>query len=289
MAATYSSEGRKHENHQGPGVFPAQFSGDGALFNTLKGLAGWAADKGFRGVQIPTWDRRVFDLERAADSQDYVDEIKGTLGEHGLVVTDLASHLHGQLIAVHPPFNLPAGSFAPAKVHRDPKARQEWAVNQLLCAAKASRRFGLDRHTTFSGARGLLWSSQVAIGQSNGLRLRVFGEKGSLAWHQEQPNELVFTGLFGAPEMIKRGRDGLTDGARVRTRTPPGHPEGYVEAFTDLYSGFAAVIRGKESGKPGRSWKEYRLPMTGSEAWPLLTPSSAAMKSNGGWLPLLFA
>lgn len=123
----------------------------------------------------------MIDLERVADSQDYVDEIKGTLGEHGLVVTDLASHLQGQLVALHPSFNLPADSFAPAKVHRDPKARQEWAVNQLLRAVRASRRFGLDRHTTFSGARGLLWSSQIAIGQSNGLRLRVFGEKGSVA------------------------------------------------------------------------------------------------------------
>lgn len=140
---------------KGPGVFLAQFAGDEAPFNTLKGLAGWAADKGFKGVQIPTWDRRVFDLERAADSQDYVDEIKGTLGEHGLVVTDLASHLQGQLVALHPSFNLPADSFAPAKVHCDPTARQEWAVNQLLCAARASRRFGLNRHTTFSGARSL--------------------------------------------------------------------------------------------------------------------------------------
>lgn len=106
------------------------------------------------------------------------------------------------------------------------------------------------------GARGLLWSSQVAIGQSNGLRLRVFGEKGSLAWHQENPNELHFTPLFGAPTVIKRGRDDLSEATRVRTRTPPGHPEGYIEAFTNLYSSFAAVIRAKASGGNPSSFAE---------------------------------
>ncbi len=99
------------------------------------------------------------------------------------------------------------------------------------------------------GARGLLWSSQVAIGQSNGLRLRVFGEKGSLAWHQEHPNELHFTPLFGAPIVVKRGRDDLSANTQVRTRTPPGHPEGYIEAFANLYSAFASVIRSKACGK----------------------------------------
>lgn len=141
------------------------------------------------------------------------------------------------------------------------------------------------------GARGLLWSSQVAIGQSNGLRLRVFGENGSLAWHQEQPNELVFTRLFGAPETIKRGRDDLTDGARVRTRTPPGHPEGYIEAFTNLYSGFAAVIRAKESGAPAGSFGE-RIPssydgLKGVAFVDAVVDSHE--KHNGGWLPLRFA
>jgi len=98
------------------------------------------------------------------------------------------------------------------------------------------------------GARGLLWSSQVAIGQSNGLRLRVFGEAGSLVWHQEQPNELLHTPLFGAPQTIKRGRDDLVEETRLRTRTPPGHPEGYIEAFTNLYSGFAAILRARAAG-----------------------------------------
>lgn len=97
------------------------------------------------------------------------------------------------------------------------------------------------------GARGMLWSSQVAIGCANALRLRVFGEKGSLIWSQEQPNELVFTPLEGVTQIIKRGRADLDALTQARTRTPPGHPEGYIEAFSNLYSGFAAALHSREA------------------------------------------
>lgn len=102
------------------------------------------------------------------------------------------------------------------------------------------------------GARGLLWSSQVAVGNSNGVRLRVFGERGSLQWFQEQPNELIYTPLGGRVQSIKRGAEDLSVDARVRTRTPPGHPEGYLEAFANLYAGFAEAIRARaERRAPG--------------------------------------
>lgn len=99
------------------------------------------------------------------------------------------------------------------------------------------------------GARGLLWSSQVALGCSNGIRLRLFGEKGGLTWFQEQPNELTFAPLFGRTEIIKRGADDLSEAAKVRIRTPPGHPEGYLEAFANLYRGFAEAIRAHREGR----------------------------------------
>jgi predicted dehydrogenase len=99
------------------------------------------------------------------------------------------------------------------------------------------------------GARGLLWSSQVALGNSNGVRLRVFGETGSFQWFQEQPNELVFTPLNGRVQTIKRGADDLSPDAKARTRTPPGHPEGYLEAFANLYCGFAEAIRALREGR----------------------------------------
>ncbi|NVJ95750.1 MAG: Gfo/Idh/MocA family oxidoreductase [Marivivens sp.] len=99
------------------------------------------------------------------------------------------------------------------------------------------------------GARGLLWSSQVALGNSNGVRLRVFGESGSYQWFQEQPNELVYTPLNGRVQIIKRGADDLSEDAKLRTRTPPGHPEGYLEAFANLYAGFAEAIRARADGR----------------------------------------
>lgn len=140
---------------KGPGVFLAQFAGDSAPYNTLAGMAEWAAGKGFKGVEIPSWDTRLIDLARAAESQTYVDEILGILAEHDLTLTDLASHLQGQLVALHPAFTLPADSFAPEAVRNNSQARQRWATEQLHLAAKASRRFGLTKHVTFSGT--LLW------------------------------------------------------------------------------------------------------------------------------------
>ncbi|MBA0039079.1 sugar phosphate isomerase/epimerase [Pantoea sp. BIGb0393] len=140
---------------KGPAVFLAQFAGDDAPFNSLSGMAGWAAEKGFKGVEIPSWDHRLIDLAQAAESQTYADEILGVLAEHDLQLTDLASHLQGQLVALHPAFDLPADSFAPASLRNDPQARQQWATEQLYLAARASRRLGLEKHVTFSGT--LLW------------------------------------------------------------------------------------------------------------------------------------
>jgi sugar phosphate isomerase/epimerase len=138
---------------KGPGIFLAQFAGDQAPFNTLRGMANWAAGLGFVGIQIPTWDTRLIDLQRAADSQDYCDEILGTVREAGLQVTELSTHLQGQLVASHPAYDTMLEGFAPAGL--DSHARQQWAVQQLHWAARASRNLGLTAHATFSGA--LAW------------------------------------------------------------------------------------------------------------------------------------
>lgn len=140
---------------KGPGIFLAQFATDEAPYNSLNEIAGWAAGLGFKGVQIPTWDQRLFDLKLAAESQTYCDEILGTLASHGLALTELSTHLQGQLVAVHPAYDPLFDSFAPEEVRGAPAARTAWAVQQLGFAAKASRNLGLDRHATFSGA--LAW------------------------------------------------------------------------------------------------------------------------------------
>ncbi|MEY2757917.1 MAG: xylose isomerase-like domain [Pseudomonadota bacterium] len=140
---------------KGPGIFLAQFVGPDAPFNSLPSIAKWAKEKGFVGVQIPTGEASLFDLRRAAESDAYCDEIKGILKDAGIVITELSTHLQGQLVAVHPAYDTLFDAFAPPKVRGNPKARQEWAVEQVMLAAKASRRLGLDASVTFSGS--LAW------------------------------------------------------------------------------------------------------------------------------------
>jgi len=140
---------------KGPALFLAQFAGDEAPFNSLDSIAAWAAGLGYQGVQIPSWDARMIDLKRAAESRAYCDEIKGTLAEHGLALTELSTHLQGQLVAVHPVYDEMFDGFAVPEVRGNPKARQAWAVDQLKLAAKASQNLGLTDHGTFSGS--LAW------------------------------------------------------------------------------------------------------------------------------------
>ena len=140
---------------KGPAIFLAQFLGDQPPFHTLESICRWAKDLGFKGVQIPTWATDYFDLQKAAESKTYADEIKGMVNEIGLEITELSTHLQGQLVAVHPAYDQLFDGFAPAQYHNNPKARTEWAVQQLKYAAKASSNLGLNAHATFSGA--LLW------------------------------------------------------------------------------------------------------------------------------------
>jgi len=133
----------------------AQFADNVAPFNSLEGLATWAAKLGFVGVQIPTWDKRLFDLKTAAESQDYCEEILGILNGAGVALTELSTHLQGQLIASHSAYDVLLEGFAPSEVAGNPKAAQAWAVQQLEWAAKASRNLRLTAHATFSGA--LAW------------------------------------------------------------------------------------------------------------------------------------
>ncbi len=140
---------------KGPAIFLAQFMGDEAPFNSLDSITTWVASLGYKGVQIPSWDSRCIDLQKAAESKTYCDEIVGMLAAKGLQITELSTHLQGQLVAVNPAYDLGFDGFAPDSVKGNPKARTEWAVQQLKYAAKASQNLGLNAHATFSGA--LMW------------------------------------------------------------------------------------------------------------------------------------
>lgn len=140
---------------KGPGIFLAQFMGDSTPFNSFDSICQWVAKLGYKGIQVPSWDPRCIDLERAANSQDYCDEVSGVAAQYGLTITELSTHLQGQLVAVHPAYNAMFDGFAPPQVHGNAQARTDWAINQMHLAAKASARLGLTSHATFSGS--FLW------------------------------------------------------------------------------------------------------------------------------------
>jgi sugar phosphate isomerase/epimerase len=193
---------------KGPGIFLAQFAGDAAPFNTLASMTAWAAGLGFVGVQIPTWDARLFNLKLAAESQQYCDEILGTAAQAGLAVTELSTHLQGQLVATHPAYNEAFAEFAPEALKDDAKGRQAWAAQQLLWAAKASQRMGLTAHATFSGAlawpffypwpqrpAGLIEAAFAELGRRWLPILDAFDESGVDACFELHPGEDLHDGV----------------------------------------------------------------------------------------------
>jgi len=137
---------------KGPAIFLAQFIGDEAPFNNLRNICEWAASMGYQAVQIPAWDQRVIDIEKAAESKSYCDEIKGVVNRAGLEISELSTHLLGQLVASHPAYDAMFDAFSPKELHNDPVARSEWAVRQMKASAQASHQLGLNVMGSFSGS-----------------------------------------------------------------------------------------------------------------------------------------
>jgi sugar phosphate isomerase/epimerase len=192
---------------KGPAIFLAQFAGDAAPFDSLPSIAAWAAGLGYGGVQIPTWDGRLFDLKKAAESQAYCDEVKGICADAGVQITELSTHLQGQLVAVHPAYDAQFDGFAPASVHGNPKARQAWAVEQMLMAAKASKNLGLAASVSFTGAlafpylypwpqrpAGLIEEAFAELGRRWRPILDAYEDAGCSIGYEIHPGEDVFDG-----------------------------------------------------------------------------------------------
>ncbi len=138
---------------KGPGIFLAQFMRDEAPYNTIDNIGKWVAGLGYKGVQIPAWDSRVIDLDKAAESKTYCDEYAGKLGEMGLEVTEVAGHLQGQVLAMHPAYETGFEGFHPAGLKGE--ARTEWAAESLKKCVLASANFGLECIPVLSG--GFAW------------------------------------------------------------------------------------------------------------------------------------
>ncbi|MGY6704282.1 sugar phosphate isomerase/epimerase family protein [Roseinatronobacter sp.] len=231
---------------KGPALFLAQFAGEDAPFNSLENITRWAASLGYKGVQIPTFVPHLFDLDRAADSKDYCDEIAGICAEAGVEITELSTHLQGQLVAVNPVYDAAFDGFAPAALHGNPKARQEWAVDQVKKAARASRHLGLDTSVSFTGSlafpflypwpqrpAGLIEEAFSELARRWRPILDVYDEYGVDIGYEIHPGEDVFDGATW--EMFLDALDGHT---RARINYDPSHfllqQMDYL-AFIDLY------------------------------------------------------
>lgn len=192
---------------KGPAIFLAQFAGDTAPYDTLENMAAWAAGLGYKGVQIPTFVGSLFDLDKAAESQTYCDEIAGVCADAGVAITELSTHLQGQLVAVNPVYDKMFDAFAPAHVHNNPKARTEWAVDQMVKTAKASRRLGLDNSVSFTGSLafpflypwpqrppGLIEEAFAELGRRWKPILDVYEDNNVNVGYEIHPGEDVFDG-----------------------------------------------------------------------------------------------
>ena len=231
---------------KGPAIFLAQFAGDAAPFNTFDAICGWAASLGYKGVQVPTWDDRLIDVVKAAELQAYCDDIAGVANKHGLAITELASHVPGQLVAVNPVYDEAFDGFAPPQVRGNPAARQRWAVEHLMNCAKASRRLGLTAHPTFSGALawpflypwpqrapGLIETAFAELGRRWRPILDAFEDAGVDVCYEIHPGEDIFDGAT-----FERFLDAVGGHKRCAINYDPSHfllqQLDYL-AFIDIY------------------------------------------------------
>lgn len=193
---------------KGPGIFLAQFADDKPPFNSFEDICKWAGKTGFKGVQVPTWDERLFDLKLAASSATYCDEFKGIANDAGVEITELSTHLQGQLVAVHPAYNDAFDAFAAPEVKGKPSARTEKAVADMMLAAKASQNLGLSAHATFSGSfawpfiypwpqrpKGLVETAFKELGKRWLPILNAFDEAGVDVCYEIHPSEDLHDGV----------------------------------------------------------------------------------------------
>ncbi len=252
---------------KGPAIFLAQFIGDHAPFDSLDRLCRWAASLGYVGVQLPTWDARCIDLAKAAQSKTYCDEIQGIARAAGVDITELSTHLQGQLVAVHPAYDLLFDGFAPQQLRGKPAARTAWAVEQLRMAARASRHLGLTAHATFSGAlqwhvaypwpprpAGLVQEGFAELARRWVPLLNAFDEAGVDLCYEIHPGEDLHDGVT-----FERFRDATAGHRRCHMLYDPSHfvlqQLDYLR-YIDHYHEFIKIFHVKDaqfepSGKSG--------------------------------------
>ena len=136
------------------------------------------------------------------------------------------------------------------------------------------------------GARGMLWASQLAIGNANELRIGVYGSKGGIQWRQEQPDELLWTPLGEPTRILKRGTPAANAAAARLSRIPGGHPEGYLEGFASLYGEIAQHLLAARDGRPAPPEAQFPTIADGLRAVEFIEAVQASSQAGGSWVPL---
>jgi predicted dehydrogenase len=134
--------------------------------------------------------------------------------------------------------------------------------------------------------RGVIWASQIASGQDNGLRIRVYGEEGALEWYQEDPNTLLVSGSDKPTEIVRTATNGTGHGSRQNTRLPAGHPEGFLEAFANLYSEFADSVSCFNDESPSNSNYDYPTVIDGSRGVAFVETVVDSSNSERKWIEM---
>ena len=231
---------------RGPAIFLAQFMADEEPFDNIESMSKWASNLGFKGIQVPIGNPSFIDVAKAAESKDYCDELRGKVAQHGVEITELSTHLEGQLVAVHPAYDELFDGFAPEAMRNKPKERTEWAINQVKLAAKASQNLGLTAHVTFSGAflwpmvypwpqrpSGLVDAGFVEIAKRWRPILDVFEECGVDCCYEIHPGEDLHDGVT-----FERFLDEVDNHPRANILYDPSHfvlqQLDYL-AFIDIY------------------------------------------------------
>ena len=291
---------------KGPGVFLSQFIGDGAPFNTLAGLAGWASGIGFRGVMVPTHDARILDVDAVADSPALADELRGLLAHHGLVLSELAAHRFGWLLAHHPAYAVAAQRMAPQGC----SDRATWACARLRQVARACRALGVSCCAVFSGAllwpyihpwplrdEGLITEGFAELGRRWRPIVDAFDEAGVDLCIEPHPGCDVHDGVT-----FERFRTALGEHPRIKLLYDPSHMVlqgmdylGFIDVYAPLIAAFhvkdaefrASARSGAFGGfqawidRPGR----YRSPGDGAIDFRAVF-SRLAQHGYGGWATL---